>query len=121
MSRKPYLVVNDHEARDWKYRLSWYFPDDDDIGGSVGDEEYTAEQLTDPEVDRDCVVAYLAAKDTPDVARDCTGFYWETAAKANAALRVVKAALRSDGGAPMPDWAIKALAAGWKAPKGWKP
>lgn len=24
-------------------------------------------------------------------------------------------------GAPLPDWAAKALAAGWKAPKGWKP
>lgn len=120
MSKKPYPIVDDRESRNWKYRISWYLPEDEDIGGSVGDEVFTEKDLTNPDFDRDCVVAYMAAKETAGVDRD-TGFYWDTEAKAKAALRIVRAALKADGGAPMPDWAIRALAAGWKMPKGWKP
>jgi hypothetical protein len=34
-------------------------------------------------------------------------------------LRVCKAAAKAPGA--MPEWAVKATAAGWKPPKGWKP
>jgi hypothetical protein len=37
-------------------------------------------------------------------------------------LRVSKEALKNAGDeTPMPEWATKALEAGWKPPKGWKP
>lgn len=117
-----YLVVDDHESRNWKYRLTWYIPEDEDVGGSLGDMEYSESQLaTSTSEDRDCIVAYLAAKSTEGAHRDTMGLFWETEAKARAALRVVKAALKADGGPPMPEWALKAIAEGWKAPKGWRP
>lgn len=40
-------------------------------------------------------------------------------ANANAARRAAAVTWASEK--PMPEWAVKALAAGWKAPKGWKP
>lgn len=36
------------------------------------------------------------------------------------AIRTARAALRNIK-RPLPSWAIEALAAGWKQPKGWKP
>lgn len=37
-------------------------------------------------------------------------------------MRTLKNALaRAHDATPWPDWAVKAQAAGWKAPKGWKP
>jgi hypothetical protein len=35
------------------------------------------------------------------------------------ALRVAKEVLKAKK--PLPDWALKATAAGWKPPAGWKP
>lgn len=120
--RKPYLIVDDNESCNHKYRLTWYFPEDSDLGGSLGDEKYTVADLeTVGSEDRDCVVAYLAAVKAPGVENDHAGLFWETGIKARVALRIVKEALKVDTGAPMPDWATKAIGAGWKAPKGWKP
>lgn len=122
MTRAPYLVVDDREECHWKHRLSWYIPEDEDIGGSLGDEQYTEDDLTKVDAsDVDCVVAYLAASKLDTVQRDHSGFYWETRSQAVAALRIVKAAIAAGVDRQMPDWAQKALAAGWKAPKGWRP
>lgn len=48
---------------------------------------------------------------------------FETKSDATKALRAARAALRAAKSAtnPMPAWAIKASAEGWKPPKGWKP
>ncbi len=53
---------------------------------------------------------------------DSTGFWWESESAARAALakvKVIAKTLLND--VPWPEWARKALAAGWKPPKGWKP
>jgi len=119
--RAPYLVIDDHDERNYKYRLSWYLPEDDDIGGSLGDPEYTEADLKTADADDvDSVIAYLAVSKM-GVPKDYNGFYWETRSQAQSALRIAKAAIAAGVDRPMPDWATKALAAGWKAPKGWKP
>ena len=48
------------------------------------------------------------------------GFYFESRAQAVAAKRAADFA-RKNIEIPMPAWALTAAAAGWKAPKGWKP
>lgn len=116
---KPYLVV---EQEGYSFKLCWFFPEDSDLGGSIGDTEYTETDLLKATgEDRECAIAYLAAVKTPGVVKGDCSLTWESKSAATSALRVVKAALATDGGAPMPDWANRALAAGWKMPKGWKP
>ena len=120
MTRAPYLIVNDSESNNWKYRLSWYLPDDGDIGGSVGDMSYTEIDLKELD-DVDVAIVYLAVAKLDGIQRDFSGFFWETQAAAQSALRIAKAAIAAGVDRPLPDWARQALAAGWKAPKGWKP
>jgi hypothetical protein len=58
----------------------------------------------------------------PDSVDSSGGFMWESRAQATAALRVAKTLLkqfRSDR--PWPAWALRAVEAGWKPPRGWKP
>lgn len=120
------LIVHQY---DYKYRLTWYIAEDDDLGGSIGETRYSAADLVDgmPREDRDCAVAFLAAKTTPGARTSGSGKYdqdvwWETKAEATAALRTVNAALKADRSAtPWPEWTKQATAAGWKPPKGWAP
>ena len=122
MTRDPYLIVNDNESASWKYRLSWFLPADDDIGGNVGDLLYSKADLKTLDAsDVDCAVAYLALAKLAGIQRDHSGFFWETPAAARGALRIAKAAIAVGVDRPLPDWAQQALAAGWTAPKGWKP
>lgn len=119
---EPRLVVAISDPGSPGYRLTWYFPDEEDMGGSIGEAVYTANNLKEVDAgDVDCVIAYLAIKQMDGVKRDSCGFYWKTRAAANAALKIVKAAIKAGVDRPLPDWAQKALAAGWQAPKGWKP
>lgn len=114
------LIVDDL-ARDGKHRLSWWF--EDDIGGHLGDcdpvDEAALVNLTGEE--RSDAVMYLTALRTNGVERDSLGFYWPSQTSAQNALRTIKLAVKSDAGGPMPDWAVKAIGAGFKPPKGWKP
>lgn len=50
--------------------------------------------------------------------RDSKGLCWRTSEGANKALRKARAALRGPE-RPLPEWAVTALANGFKAPKGW--
>lgn len=54
------------------------------------------------------------------------GFMADSLQLAKEMLRVAKAATKKarheyDSDVPYPDWAVRAAAAGWKPPKGWKP
>jgi len=113
------LVVDCDRLGVW--RITWFLAEDGDLGASLGEQEYTQASLekADP-AERDHVLATLTAKKTAGVKRDGT-YYWESESAATKALRLINATLKADDGAPWPEWAIKAKAEGWKAPKGWKP
>jgi len=50
---------------------------------------------------------------------------WDTLTAAKKALRLAKATFKAQmdarKNAPWPEWAVTAIANGWKAPRGWKP
>jgi len=108
-------------GREYRWTISWFFEDGE--GGTLGDDRYTDRQLEEASSDdRDHILATLTAQKTQGWQRDSGGaFTWESLTKAEAALRVIKAVLKSDKGGKWPEWAVKAKAAGWNEPKGWKP
>lgn len=109
-----YLVAQ--ECRDG-WELVWAFEDDD--GCALGDEE-TGDPVTSAAWS--AVEAFAAANpDTVSRPRG-DGFVFNTERTARKVLAVVNAAmLAAAANKPLPDWAQKAIAAGWKAPKGWTP
>ena len=110
-----------YDADEYLYRLAWYFEDEGDFGGIVGEELYTENALKNASADdREAIVAQLTAAKTEGVQRDAVGYFWESKKDALGALRACKTAMKNTE-TPWPEWAIKAQAAGWKAPKGWKP
>jgi len=116
-TEKATLVIDDDG---YKFRIQWQM--DDDLGGYLGQDVTDGVGEANPKWDRDeweHWAASRAVKDFPGVQRDSFGFYWETNKEVRAALTLARAALKHDR--PMPEWAKTALAAGWKAPKGWKP
>lgn len=116
------LVLDERHKGISKYRLSWYLADEGDIGGTLGPHYSTADlETAKNSEDREVAIACLAAGESPDCKRDHDGYYWDDKKTAASALRFVKHALKTDGGPPWPEWAIKAVAAGWRAPKGWRP
>lgn len=104
------------------WRIVWELEDEGDIGAALGESQYTERDLAGATGgDWEHIKATLAVAATDGVERDSNGYFWETYRGATAALRAAKAALRDKSGKPLPEWAVKALAAGWKAPKGWAP
>lgn len=93
------------------FGLAWFDEDGEGLRlgyeAIVGDLEHTAA----------CAAAKACA-----VGLDIHGnYFWETEAAAKRARAVCRAAAKHAHGTVMPEWTIAALAAGWKAPKGWKP
>lgn len=119
---KEKLIVYDDRGI---YRIGWYLPDDDDMGMSLGEDLSSISQCKDKEHKAATIALYQVANklcNLEGMELDGFGFYWESKSKAQAALRLAKQAVKDLGSAtPMPEWAKQALAAGWKAPKGWKP
>ena len=104
----------------YDYYLTWF--DGDEEGGSVGE---VAEDGTGKEPKEQAEwEAWTAAKIAREMGatQDRYGLRWGSRAAAANALRAIKLAFKVRAAArPMPDWATKALAAGWKAPRGWTP
>lgn len=132
MSEKEHLIV---EMRPDKLGYSIYWeveiePGDWDIGGALGD-AFPLKKLDDKtkDEDRSFVIANITASQESPAGRNLYGFYWNTEAQARKVLSKVKAALKADAaaqkalkaGKPWPEWAVKAKAEGWRAPKGWVP
>lgn len=112
----------DHSEYSRECRLAW-FDEDDGEGGCIGDCgpcEMSAITSETNRSDREVIVANVTASKTDGVSKDSSGFYWEDYASANHALKQIKIALKNIEH-PWPEWALKAKAAGWKSPKGWKP
>lgn len=116
MSDSAKLVV--HED-DWKFRLAWEF--EDDIGGTICDEaeykKYSEENQPEDRETWECWIASTIAKQSA-AEHDSFGFYWKSLSDARKVLNQIKLRFKQDR--PLPEWAKTALAAGWKAPKGWK-
>lgn len=103
------LVLED-DARG-NYRIMWYLAEERDLGATLGDEW----PLRLVEANSEHGRATTAVSTSKGVDRDDQGFYWETKLAAATALKMAKAALKNR---PLEDWEQKALAAGWKPPKG---
>lgn len=114
------LILDEHN---YGWRIVWWFPEEGDIGGAVGEIKSTRADLKSKDKDcRESAAVYFAALEhKPQQDQYCT-FYWESKTKAQTALRACKLALKQlDEKTPWPAWAKTAYAAGWKPPRGWKP
>lgn len=103
------------------YQIAWYFPDIQETGACLGDLcDYPA-PTTDEEKREvwEMVTASKAVEPFSSGRKQHYGFEFETEHAAKKALAAANAALNL--GPEMPDWAVKAAAAGWTPPKGWKP
>lgn len=119
MAKDKLVVESDREG----YYIVWYLAEIGDLGAILGEETYTEAQLAKAgENDWEHIKATVVASKMSGVKRHGhSGYRWESAAKAVAALRAVKAALKDKSKKPWPAWALEAKAAGWKPPKGWTP
>lgn len=113
------LTVTDHIGRG-EFRIAYYFEEDSDFGAFLGESSTDGKDKAPKKPEE--WEHWRANKVCVDLQaeQDNRGFYWHTKAKATAALRQIKEALKH-ADKPLPEWAEKALAAGWKPPKGWKP
>ncbi len=115
-----YLVI---DIQDGAHRLAWYLPEEADVGAYVGERQLNdAPGETDEERKArwEIMTADAAAKPFSCGVSSSYGYEFETRKQAQLALLAANESLLN-GGAPMPQWATAALAAGWKPPKGWKP
>ena len=99
------------------YRIQWW------LGNEPGG--YLEKCATHHEEDDEHFVACSAARNA-EVSHghgyDWEGLIWSSKTDAQKALNAANAALEAHRSSkPYPEWAVKALAAGWKVPKGWKP
>jgi hypothetical protein len=108
------------------FMLTWC--DDDRAGENLGETCFQRSDLASADAaTRQRAAEYFAALDLkpqPEATR--WGFQWPTVSAARSALRAVNTARRlartqAATATPMPEWAMTALAAGWKPPRGWKP
>ena len=110
---------------DDEYSIGWY--DSEDMEGDLSLGERLPHWQDESEAEsRDVDEHNDLSEAVEQLARPCQitsrGLVWQGRASARAALRCAKAVLaqlRRD--APWPEWAVTAQAAGWKAPKGWRP
>lgn len=118
----PKLVVVDARQRYAGYSICWFFPDEGEEGGYLGDDKYTERDLAKASnrEERDHILATITASKTDGAELTRDGLVWESRTAATNALRAIKAALQNST-APWPEWAVKAKAEGWTPPKGWKP
>lgn len=117
---KTRLVVV-QEARDYyRWRIQWEFLDEDERDGGYL-VQMSDDGLGEPPNDREeweHWAASRAVRETNGYMHDNTGAYWESRRLACAARDVAVLAIKQER--PLPEWAKRALAEGWKPPKGWK-
>lgn len=108
------LVVEERNTGMWG--LFW-LTEDGDLGMAVGDIQFRNEPKNADDhkiwrVDKAAKVFANGERDQRD-----RGYEFNTKTHALKALRAANAALKKG---PLEEWEAKALAAGWKPPKGWK-
>ena len=103
----------------YAYRICWVV--DGEEGAWLGDYLYPQHNPTFHD-DNEHRVATEAANQAGGCEIENFGLRWESKARAQEALVSARAALKAARSSkPYPEWALTALAAGWKAPKGWVP
>jgi hypothetical protein len=120
MAKSKVVLQTDHKDL---WRIYWLVDGweggDDEAGGCLGELKSWKEEAPTAD-DREAWETW--AVETALHERGCesdpTGFFWESMDEGKKALAIVKEVLKQER--PLPDWAKKALAAGWKPPKGWK-
>ena len=99
--------------------IAWYLPEEDDVGGYIGEGPEAQEPASDDIEAWENWVVYETVKTHAD-GKDGRAFYFETVRKAKIALAACNVALATKS-RPWPSWAIQAKEAGWTPPEGWKP
>lgn len=120
MSEEGTLVASD-ECWDDRPRVGWFFDDEGEGGGTLGDAEEmrTVPPPVPDESDGHWIATYAVAQAFPGVEADSTyGFRSDSMVQARKALAVAKRAIADAklNRAPEP-WEALALAAGWTPPK----
>jgi len=113
VARSEFIV---EERRNGTWGLFW-LTQDGDLGMAVGDIQFSNEprDADDHEIWRVNNAAKVFANDERDYLD--RGYEFDTKTAALKAQRAANAALKNG---PLEEWEAKALAAGWKPPKGWK-
>lgn len=113
-----YLAI---EERGYVYKIGWYDPAEAMFGLMLANA-----QIADRDAD-DTNLASEVCKDYFDkysmyLPRVGSDYEFDDKRDAQACLRIINAKLHyAKKSKPIPDWAEKALAAGWSPPKGWEP
>lgn len=111
---------NDESVLQWfeghyDYFIAWT-DNEGDFGLSLGESMHGVT----PMPDHDAAVA--AAMTIGDPYMRDGRLVWRSQSDVKKALRAAKAAVEAwKAGLPLPDWAVRATAEGWKPPKGWSP
>jgi hypothetical protein len=117
MAKSPFI----HFEQKYVWRAGWLV-NDEEYGEEVGLWLGQAPQL-EPEdgAEREEWETYLVDQALKVAGTECDndGFFWETESQCKKALKLAREAMKFER--PVPDWAQKAIAAGFKPPKGWKP
>lgn len=103
------------------FYVAWFLADECDGGARLGD-GYSGRSRPPPE-NREDYECWLSERVAYEIAADAyvpgRGVYlWDSRTEASRVLRVINERLKQPR--DLPDWAKKALAEGWKPPKGWQ-
>lgn len=129
MAKSKWVVEEDR----YVYRIQWFDAEDQDLGAIFGDAKYPGlhqghfpinpkepAQATAWDRGHNAGVDAVLISGLGTFGR--MGIEFESNANAQKALRILNACCKmAHDKTPWPDWALQARAAGWKAPKGWKP
>ena len=101
----------------YMFHLAW-FDDEDGEGLRFGDDHETESVKKCPS-DPDLAEHWHAVRGAKTVNGS---LHWDSVTDAKKAKASANAAVKAYRvNKPLPDWALQAKAAGWTAPKGWKP
>jgi hypothetical protein len=106
-------LIVDGEHTTW--RIAWFLADEGDIGAVLGEGPIGHDIPSTDDENWSHRVATLVVSSSPGCQRDHGGFYFETRLLAQAAMKAANATIKNK---PLADFEKKALAAGWKPPKG---
>ena len=102
------------------WTLAWWLAEDDAVGAYLGESDDLLREKKPPEDHEGWQMwaAQKAASESPGVefSIDHSIFYWHDEKDVKVALKMVNAALKRKR--PLANWEKKALANGWKPPKG---